>query len=486
MLCLVRSLKSSLAPINRIPHEVLLLIPGCCDKNDMNQDLTTLTHICRGWRDVFTSCSSLWTRLDFMNVSKTRTYIQRSQSSPLEIRLKQGYLDDAFSLVTPHLRRLKSLTICVDALPDVLRHFHRQAPLLEELNITSYHNRNPILDGALFDGDLSSLRKLSLSGAITTAHLPWNSMTNLKVFNFRSRSSGYNLTQLLDFFESTPLLHTIELVDSNQYSSDAPPQRTVSLPHLNALTINAYRPRFILLDHLCIPTGASLILRLILRGEDSPLVDYFPEPSLNLRNLSHITMINLLFNSGENFVRLSGPSGSLHVLAHLMCRETDPYATNRRIFHSLGIPILSATQRLAVSMFRHPNPAEAKNSPVFRTLSSTNGLRTLILTKCDNLPFILALDPEENPLKLVLCPDLGKLVLYVKSQDQSYIEHLISMAKNRASRGAKLSSITIASLGELVSGWNVIELRKHITDVKYRVGEAPPAWDYIPGESGDR
>ncbi|KAF9645559.1 hypothetical protein BDM02DRAFT_3148684 [Thelephora ganbajun] len=137
----------------------------------MDQALISLTHVCRGWREMFTSRSSLWTRLDFMNVEKTHTYIQRSKSSSLEICLEghkgNTYFDDAFSLVIPHIRRLKSLTIRADVLPAALRRLHQHAPLLEELDIDLTCPHPPILDRALFNGDLSSLRELRLGGVIT-------------------------------------------------------------------------------------------------------------------------------------------------------------------------------------------------------------------------------------------------------------------------------------------------------------------------------
>ena len=112
-------------------------------------------------------------------------------------------------------------------------------------------------------------------------------------------------------------------------------------------------------------------------------------------------------------------------------------------------------------------------------------LRTLVLIECHNLPFILALNPEENPSKLVLCRNLEHLVLYFESQDQFHIKHLTGMARERASRDAKLSSITIIGLGELVPGKEVFKLREHIERVRYRVEDEPPDWDYLPGESSD-
>jgi len=491
VLRLVRSVKNSFAPINQFPPEVLSLIPGYLDDDvySMDQDLIALTHVCRGWRDAFTSCPSLWTRLDCMDIDKTHTYIQRAKSSPLEVRLTKArntnYLDAAFSLVVPHLRRLKSLSVYADTLPDDLRHFHCREPLLEELNIILYHHNNPTLDSTLFEGDLSSLRELNLRRVIT--RLPWNNMENLRVLNLRSCPSGYDLTRLLDFFESAPLLHTVELRDSIPNATNIPPRRIVPLPHLITLSIISDTSPSILLNHLCIPTGASLILRFQFDSEKSPLLDYLPGESDNFKNLSHITTVNLSFHPGDKFVRLSGPSGSLRVLSQWSRRGRDSYTVDREILQSLSPPILSTTQRLAILRYRHPSPnrAQVEGSPGFRTLSFANNLRTLTLSLCNNLTFILALNPEENPSKLALCPNLEELFLHIRPQDQFHIECLISMAKNRALARAILSSITMISLGEPVPDGEVLELRKHVAHVECRVGRELPAWDDVPCEGGD-
>ena len=488
VLSLIRTMKNSFAPINRVPPEVLSIIPDYCDEDERDQDLIALTHICRGWREMFISRSSLWTQLDFTNDDKTQTYIQRSKSSPLEIYLERDedntYLDEAFFRVIPHIHRLKSLTIHADDLPDAIGYGYLDyhTPLLEELDINLTYPLDPVLHSALFNGNLSSLCKLTLGGVIT--HLPWNNMANLTVFNLKSCLPGHDfVTRLLDFFECAPLLHTIRLEDSIPVSSDAPPGRIVSLLRLHVFSIIAQPAHSILLNHLRIPVGASLILGCSFRGENSPLLDYLPKTSANLENLSHITTINLHFDATK-LVQMKGPSGGLCLLSHWECETISPCTMDRRILLSLDQTILSTIRELAVSKYR-PRPADAEKCPIFQTLFFTDDLRTLTLTKCYNLPFILALNPERNPSKLVLCPNLEELVLYIKLRDQFHIEDLVSMTKKRALRGAKLSSITIVGLGELVSGARVFKLREHVTHVEYRIDDATPDWDHLSDESSD-
>lgn len=480
VLSLIRSLKNTFAPINRIPVEVISLIPDYCHGHCANQILIALTHVSHGWRDIFTSRSSLWTRLDSLNVDKIRTYIQRSKSSPLDVRLQHIHdnwdLEDVLFPVIPHIPRLKSLVVQAHVSPVALSHLRNRAPLLEELCVDNTADLTPDFGSKLFGGDLSSLRKLRLSGF--TTHVPWNNMANLRDFNLSCpHECEMTVTQLLDFLESAPLLHTVTLEDPILGSSNAPPARIVPLPHLNSLTITDEQPS-ILLKHLFIPVGALLKLWLIFEGE-FPLRDYLPETSPNLTNLSHITTVNLRFNDYGNFVRLSGPNGSLRLLD----RWEDDVTMDHRILRSLGSGAPSAMQKLTISLYAHPYPIGIEDCPVFQTLSSIKNLRTLVLSECNNQPFILALDPEKNASGLVLCPHLQELTLYTSPLlHPPYTRRLITMAKNRASRGAKLSSLTIVDLGGLGLRDEVFGLKEDVMHLDYRMGSEPPHWDVLHGE----
>ena len=252
--------------------------------------------MCHSWRDTFISRPSFWVRLDFANVDKTRTYIQRSQSSPLDLLL--GYnrvTDDAFGPVITHVHRLKSLTVNTHSLSSVLRHFRRYTPLLEKLDIQINTPLNPVLDSALFSGDLSSLRELRLDGVIT--RLLWKNLTNLRLVNLQTYCNTYDTTQILDFFESAPLLHTVFLQYWAQSSTDAPPERTVPLRHLQVLTVDADPPHPTLLRHLYIPIGAPLILKFHMFGEDSLLLDYIRESSRNLADQAGTSTCLLTWNT---------------------------------------------------------------------------------------------------------------------------------------------------------------------------------------------
>ena len=161
-------------------------------------------------------------------------------------------------------------------------------------------------------------------------------------------------------------------------------------------------------------------------------------------------------------------------------------ARDRQLLRTLGHPTLSTTQTLVISECESPTSAEVEECPIFQALSSTNNLRTLILIDCHNLPYILQLDPERHPSNLVLCPNIEELVLYVNSWSKVDAGPLIRMAKNRASRRARLSSIKlVCRSGQGQREREVSELKEHVTHVEYRVDEVIPAWDDVPGRCGE-
>jgi len=435
---------------------------------------------------MFISCSSLWANLEVHNVEKTRTYIQRSKPSPLDVFIDRDFVDDTyvndtFLPVIPHIYRFKSLPVYGKFPPTALGRFYHHAPLLEELDIHLTDIPAPVLSSELFNSNLSSLRKLTLGRVVT--HLPWHNLANLTIFKLTSCPPGRNFViQLLSFFQCAPPLRTVTLEDSIPTTSDAPPGRIVSLPRLKNLTITAEAGHNALLNHLCIPTRASLTLRLNPDGMKRPLRDHLSETLVNLKNLPHITTIHLLLDNIWKHARLSGPGGRLNVF--IRWRNEYPLGhMDSQILHSLSPPTLSTTQRLAISRHEPLEPARVEKSSVFRTLSHMNKLHTLTLTKRHNLPYFLALNPKKKASKRVLCPDLGRLILYIKSQNQFCIEHLLAMAKERALRGAKLASVTIVGLGGLAPAEGVFGLREHVAHVDYRAGGSPPVWDHLDDEN---
>ena len=477
VLRLIRSIKNSFTPINKTPPEILSLIPDYytkVDGHDKHKHLITLTHVCRGWRDVFTSYSLLWTQLDCMDVDKTRAYIQRSKSSPLEIALEGNLKGDRFTneavdLITPHLHRVESLTV-VGAPSNVLGKFRIRMPLLKKLHIDTSHG-DPELDDTLFNGDLSSLHELTLRGV--ALHSSWKHPGNLQVLYLESDIPIYDTTQTLDLLESAPHLHTVFIGGWVSPSSRAPPGRIVHLSRLKTFSISTSSQQSFLLPHINIPAGALLVSTLTYRAGKCPLLDYLPERSPNFENLSHITKIRLRLGPEKMQAQLCGPSGALRLI---MKREgIIPSKLDHMILNSLSPSIRSTTEVLEVSEYTSRDPARIEESSIYQTLYSMKGLQKFSLEKCDHRPFIRALDPRKTPSNIVLCPNMKQLVLSLVPDYIINVQDTINMVKNRGLAGANPLSITLVGEGpELELSKELVELRNHAAHLEYKtVGSQP-------------
>ena len=125
----------------------------------------------------------------------------------------------------------KSLAIYWTVPPKVLRHFRCPVPLLEKLDINICQSSRGLngtrFNGALFNGELPSLRELSLSSVITD--LAWRNMESFTAFTLSNREALNNykvsMTRILGFFESHPFLQQVHLKNPTPDSTDAPPGR---------------------------------------------------------------------------------------------------------------------------------------------------------------------------------------------------------------------------------------------------------------------
>lgn len=154
-----------------------------------------------------------------------------------------------------------------------------------------------------------------------------------------------------------------------------------------------------------------------------------------------------------------------------------------QILPSLRVFPLSTVERLSITGHEALADPETEGLDHRQTLLLADNLRTLTLTGLQNLPFILALNPGHNASDTVVCPKLEEFVLYIQRQgDESCIEALSEMAKERASRGAKLSTVVIVCPQELIAAEGMFGLDSCVSHVERRLYEKLPEWDDVPGE----
>ena len=402
-----------------------------------------------------------------MNTDKTLVYLERSEPSPIHLwinREDDTSPHDPFFQVMPHaIGRLKSLTIwgTPKCLQDITAHLSHPAPLLEELSIGAIFQR-PVLTPTLFNGDLSSLRKLRLDFVHT--ELPWRGLVNLTSFTLVEIPS-LSVRQLLDFLESTPHILQVEF----RFVTLAPGAQTgrlVSLARLEGMTIVGGGPPSGLLNHLLIPVGARLMM-----GSTS-IEDLLPRSLDNLRNFSDFTAIKLNFEELYPHMEFSGPNGKV-----TMVPTTHSTLEVNTTLESLARFDTSKAERLAIL-----SGTLRSRDPLSQTLLSMGGLRTLALYQCYDLRFFFhTLDPSmDSSEQVVVCPRLEELVLRLHNslpREMDFdIQSLMGMTAARALRGAKLKSVRIIDrrAERKLDPGDLVELRKWVWNVEYGPDWAHP------------
>ena len=465
VLRLIRVRKNMLAPISKIPPEILAIIPDFWDTRDRDQDVIALTHVCRVWREVFVSRSSLWTDFDCLDEEKTQVYFERSKSSPvnLSLHLSEGisFCNSFFQIIPYATGRLRSLFVegPLEDVEIVISHLSHPAPLLEHLSILPGDVPGYLaLTPALFNGGLSSLRTLRLESVHT--ELPWRNMVNLTSFTLSSTPPGVvSVGQLLDFFENAPYLEEVELCFAIP-TAGAQHGRVVSLECLKSMHIEDDDPPSVFLDHLLIPVGAKLEIQACL--VNSLIGEYLPRSLDNLKNFSDFTAIELHPDEYYPGMKFSGPNGQVN-----MTLGTSRHGSTGLILKSLAELDTSKTERLEID-----GSCLVYRESLYQTLLPMKDLRTLTLSKCRS-PYVLiyALRPTMDLSEAMVCPKLEELVLVLDPHETvHHITGITEMAAARAPRGGKLKTVRIVG-GRSAASLGVSGLGKHVFDVEYSPGD---------------
>ncbi|KAF5342425.1 hypothetical protein D9611_001242 [Ephemerocybe angulata] len=181
----LKSCNNSIAPINRLPPEVLsniLQFSYVAAQPDEevrdyydgpNFTWIWVTHVCRRWREVALRCSTLWSEsLSFTKPEFARAAINRSRDAPLEITYqnKPNESIDSLREALSQIHRIRSVNIYHNGDFSQLRLKHLfelngwsgTAPILETLRLST----GPVVDmpEVLLKGGAPALKELSIGG----------------------------------------------------------------------------------------------------------------------------------------------------------------------------------------------------------------------------------------------------------------------------------------------------------------------------------
>ena len=263
--------KNSFSPVNRVPLDILSLIPTHLASRG---DRLRATLVCRHWRRTFLQRAELWSEL-FLSRESVRDgvkiLLERAKGSALDIHISRGTPEDITVLLSPHTTQFRHLSLSYNSWKYIL--------FFSEVN----------------SGPLPLLRTLEISttdednaeGSDTIAPLFRNAV-NLKTFHFHSGSElqpslghfifpnltrldfsagalvSFHASQLLDFLETSPVLRTVHMrINGNIFFGGVPQERVVTLPNVENfdLTLGNGGPNYKIVAHISCPSARRTSLK---------------------------------------------------------------------------------------------------------------------------------------------------------------------------------------------------------------------------------
>ena len=294
-LATIREWRNSLVPINRVPLDVLSLIPTHLSSWG---DIFRVSSVCRHWCRTFIQHATLWSRLRLTRSTAdlyVKTLLERSKESALDIVVASHPITtdcvraEALELLSPHTQRIGNLHFACSNWAGIQKFSAAVSgplPLLQTLKINVVHERRWHGLGAttrpphpLF-ADAVNLKQFHLcsEGSPFLDHFIFPNLTTLDLSAMPARG-GFPTSQLLNFLEASPALRTVHIrIEQDVSLKDVPPGRVVVLPNVEtfALSMGEDGPGCRIAAHISCPSVKVTTLLYEQDVGDSMLPEIFP------------------------------------------------------------------------------------------------------------------------------------------------------------------------------------------------------------------
>jgi hypothetical protein len=269
-LAAIREWRNSLVPINRLPVEVLSLIPIHLYHEG---DLFRASFVCRRWRRAFIQHAALWSRLS-LTIQRgdlyAKTLLERAKGTVLDIRSSRLDRADILALLSPRAQRFGTLDFVREYWSHVQKFSEATPgplPLLHTLKINAVQPE-VISFGSIDLGMLRSSSPPLFSGAINMKNLILHSegepflnhfaFPNLETLELTITlvDEEFLFSNLLDFLEASPTLKTVRIrIVGGLLLERADLERVVVLPNAEIFSMTQDEPDCRILAPISCPAG---------------------------------------------------------------------------------------------------------------------------------------------------------------------------------------------------------------------------------------
>jgi len=240
----IHVLMNTIAGIDRLPPEVLALIPAYLPSP---RELISVTHVCRRWRNVFVASPSLWTALNNkeMHHDALAAYLARCGGAEIDLTFCTNRDKNlAFlQLVAPRsiqIRSMKIPSIPWSHISEISDFFSLPLPLLRQVEVSAKREESiptfsrPLLSGA------SGLHSIVFFDASwiprTLPHFSHPSLTHAQLSFIETRT--HMVAELLEFLSGSPLLESVHVAVGPTYGM---PIDGSTLPDIHRVSLNSLR-----------------------------------------------------------------------------------------------------------------------------------------------------------------------------------------------------------------------------------------------------
>lgn len=465
---MVQNTCNALAPIHRLPSEILCMIFALViDHSEAHpfRNLRSIQLVCRLWRQLAISCPSCWTSI-YVGVMTSSwmlgTLLDRAGGLPLHCYARLA--DDLLEYLAPHIGRVRTLQVIFEdeqiAPCDFFGLFSRQAPMLEGLCI-SVANPQPHIDmPTLFDGCAPRLSHLSLSYHYVCATNRFPLLTHLYLHE-QYTLSPESLSDLLDFLDGSPMLEELVLDSAGPY---VPPELLDTFPLSRSVVLSRLR-RVIFRE--CSWEVTACVLRHVV-----------PAPHVEIRvdglmQLTRTAELFCIFAAGATFLQHVHDPTQLAVWCldeHLCIRCATPSASV-----TLGIGLyyeLPDSMQISALLNDLPGVLSLSGVTDFRVHidHAAHIWAPAVRVLCSALPaveaFTLGLDPEltdrywrpilASKFHPLIFPRLRAWHVVGKLPSAWRPYWVMGRAISRAKRGRPLDELTFSVLADELCGPNMI------------------------------
>ena len=248
-LATIREWRNSFACVNRIPTDILTLIPTHLPTQ---KDRFRAASVCRHWRGVLLKHGALWSQL-FLRRGDERvsTLLKRAKGSPLDIVTYYDVPDATMTLISPRAQQIRYLEFIGSNWKSVIIFSELnsgQLPLLRTLKIThpiifdSHGQPNVVTSPSLpmFRGSISLEHFAFRSGEFSyLSHFIFPNLTTFVLVSHPEQECS--ASYLFDFLKASTMLQTVEVNLSAKVVLRGVPQAVVAtLPNVKSFSLNVY------------------------------------------------------------------------------------------------------------------------------------------------------------------------------------------------------------------------------------------------------